>query len=239
MLDEKPINDFHWKNKLEDVEALPGETFNKEAAWEKLHNRLQKKPGNKKVLWYWAAAACLLLALIIPWIFLAGKKESLVEKDNLVQKQIHPPSSQFLTEDNKNASPVISTQTTEKKLAALSVEKSIKINSPLNYNKKIQFEITRDKKEMEESIAQKITNNARVQVDTAISIVAILPEKKKLKVVHINELGDPIMETPNITKSYEHRSFQVKLINQEVYTNPPSSGNTGFNIFKTKPTPSN
>ena len=95
-------------------------------------------------------------------------------------------------------------------------------------------------KEKEEFITQQITNNALQPVDTAINIVAILPEKKKLKVVHINELGDPVEETPNIARNYEHHSFQVKLINQEVYTSPPpSSGNTGFNIFKTKTAPSN
>jgi len=59
-------------------------------------------------------------------------------------------------------------------------------------------------------------------------------------VVHINELGDPVTEIPNVVRNYEHHSFQVKLLNQEVYTSPSSySGNTGFNIFKTKTVPSN
>ena len=84
-----------------------------------------------------------------------------------------------------------------------------------------------------------MANNAVVPVDSAISIVAILPEKKKLKVVHINELSDPIAELPGITRYAERHSFQLKLINQEVYSSPPSSGNTGFNIFKTKNAPSN
>ena len=43
-VNENPNDDFHWKNKLENLESLPGETFNKEASWEKLHDRLQKKP---------------------------------------------------------------------------------------------------------------------------------------------------------------------------------------------------
>jgi hypothetical protein len=30
MLNEKPSNDFHWKNKLEEIESLPGDTFNRE-----------------------------------------------------------------------------------------------------------------------------------------------------------------------------------------------------------------
>ena len=51
MLNEKPNNDFHWKNKLEDLESLPGETFNKEAAWEKLHERMQGKKSQHKKLY--------------------------------------------------------------------------------------------------------------------------------------------------------------------------------------------
>jgi hypothetical protein len=239
MLNEKPNNDFHWKNKLQDVESLSGETFNKEAAWEKLHERMQGKSRNKKAVWYWAAAACLLLALIIPWLFVANKKESELVKNNSVQKQIQPSSSHLLPAINKQTTAVISSQSNEKKLPALSIEKSNKINSLVNHNK-IPLKIVRDKKEKEEFITQKITNNAVVPVNTAISIVALLPEKKKLKVVHINELGDPVAEAPIIARNYEHRSFQIKLINQEVYTSPPpSSGNTGFNIFKTKNVPSN
>ena len=81
-------------------------------------------------------------------------------------------------------------------------------------------------------------DNALAPVDNEIAIITILPEKKKLKVVHINELGDPVTVSPNIAKSHEHRSL-VKFINREINTSLPSSGNTGFNIFKTKAPPSN
>ena len=74
MLDEKPNRGFHWKNKLEEWADLPGETFNKEAAWDKLHERMQGKTRNNNAVWYGTAVACLVLALIISWIFLANKK---------------------------------------------------------------------------------------------------------------------------------------------------------------------
>jgi hypothetical protein len=238
MLHEKPGNDFHWKSKLEELESLPGETFSREAAWEKLHERMQGKPRNKKIVWYWAAAACLLLALIIPWLFLANKKESVLVKNDSVQKQIQSSASPLLRESNKNTAAVIPSMPTEKKLKVLFVDKSSKINASINH-KIIPFKIVQDKKEKEEFSTQKIANNAIAPVDTVISIVAILPEKKKLKVVHINELADPVIEPASIARSYERRSFQVKFINHQLNTSPPSSGNTGFNIFKTKPTPSN
>jgi hypothetical protein len=236
MLNEKPSNDFHWKSKLEEIESLPGETFNKETAWEKLHERIQEKSGTTNAVWYWAAAACLLLALIIPWLFLANKKESVLVKNNPVQKQIPSPGSR-LQPGNKDTSVVISLQPTEKKPPAFYVEKSNKITS-LARHIVIPSKIIQDKKEKGEFITQIITINAAIPVDTAISIVANLPGKKKLRVVHINDLGDPVSEPPNITRYYERRSL-VKFINREVSTSLPSSGNTGFNIFKTKPLPSN
>ena len=86
MLNEKH-NDHHgWKNKLEGLTGLPGETaLDKNAAWEKLHSRLQENPRKKKAVWYWAAA-CLLAALSIP-LMMVNKKENIVVKQDQPQKQ--------------------------------------------------------------------------------------------------------------------------------------------------------
>ena len=65
MISDKPNNNIDWKNKLEDFEGLAGEKFNKEVSWEKLHSRLRQKPKNKRIIWYWMAAACLFFALFI------------------------------------------------------------------------------------------------------------------------------------------------------------------------------
>ena len=237
MLDEKPNNDFHWKNKLGELENLAGETFNKEAAWDKLHERMQGKTRNKNAVLYGSAVACLVLALIISWIFLANKKEGMLVKNNSLQKQTRSSSAHLSGENNNDSSVGISSLSPEEKVPALPGQKSNKIN-PLFNHTIIRSKIFQDKKEKEESVVQKITNNAIGPVDTVISIVAILPEKIKLKVVHINELGDPVTVSPNIAKSHEHRSL-VKFINREINTSLPSSGNTGFNIFKTKTPPSN
>ena len=237
MLNEKPGNGFHWKSKLDEMGSLPGETFNKEAAWEKLHERIQGKSANKSIVWYWAAAACLLMALIIPLLFLTNKKESVIVKNNPVKKQTQSAHPHLLNKNETDRAIDISSLSNEKKSPPLSVEKSNKINSVFKHNI-LQLKPVRNKREKEEFITQKITINAALPVTTAISIVATIPEKKKLKVVHINELGDPVTESPNIARSREHRSL-VKFINREINTSLPSSGNTGFNIFKTKTVPSN
>ena len=68
MLNEDPNRNFHWQNKLEGLECLPGEPFNEDIAWDKLHRRLRGKRSNKKLLWYWVAAACLLFVLMIAFL---------------------------------------------------------------------------------------------------------------------------------------------------------------------------
>ena len=236
MSDEKPNKDFHWRNKLEELDSFPGETFNKEAAWEKLHGRIQEESRKKNTVWYWAAAACVTLAVLSPWFF-ANEKENELVKGNSVQKQTQSPSSHLVTKSNNDSAAAMTSLPNEKKLPAFSVEKSNKINSHVNH-KITPVERVAGKTGREEYMVQKITNNAVVPVSTAINIVAILPEKKKLRVVHINELGDPIIEIPIVARYSDRHSFQLKIINQEVYTSSlPSGGNTGFNIFKTKNVP--
>jgi len=75
-------------------------------------------------------------------------------------------------------------------------------------------------------------------VDTAISIAVNLPEKKKLKVVHVNELGEPAEISPDVARNSIIRSFQFKFAGEEVYnTHPEKSNTSGFTILKSKKFP--
>ena len=158
-------------------------------------------------------------------------------KNKPVQKQTKPALSHLLTVSIKDTAGVISSLSFEKKVPPHSVENSNTITSSFKRDM-TGFTVVQAKKEKEEFTTQKITINTALPVDTVINIVAIIPEKKKLKVVHINELGDPVEDVPNMVRSHERRSL-VKFINQEVNICLPSSGNTGFNIFKAKKIPSN
>jgi hypothetical protein len=235
MINEKPNNNIDWKDKLDELESLAGEKFNKEVSWEKLHARLQSKPKTKKMIWYWLAAACLFFGLFIS-IFLSNKKEFFLVKNNFLKKKINSPSSQKTLTINKDTSAVISSlSTTENKILVHSIKDIDKINTNINH-KTIRTEIVQNKKE--ENITRQLNNNAVMPVDTAISIVANLPQKKKLKVVHINELGDPVSEFPNIARYNEQHSFQFKFANQEVFENPYiNSRSAGFTILTIKNSP--
>ena len=228
MTSDKPNNDIDWKNKLGDLEGLAGEKFNKEVSWEKLHSRLQKKPKNKKIIWYWMAAACLFLALFISF-FVSNKIGNVLVKDNLTEKKINSLSTRDNRKINRDTSSIIYTLSVKTKSPVTLTKERNKIIS----HKTLSTEITQDKKE--EIAIKEINTKAVMPVDTTISIVANLPEKKKLKVVHVNELGDPVSESPNIARYNEQHSFQFKIMNQEVYTRSSSAvTQKGFKIFTTK-----
>ncbi len=235
MLNENPNNDFHWKTKLEGLESLPGETLNIEEAWDKLHDRLHKKIANKKVEWFYAAAACLLVALLLPW-FLYNKKENIVAKNNAPHNPIQNSNSIQSTLSKKVSVAIISSRV-QKKSSLRPVENSNKITTV--DHKTLTVENVADKPDKEEFIEREISN-AIAPLDTQKNIAAIVPEKKKLRVVHINEMGDPVSESQNVARYYERHSFQIKIINQEVFTSPSlSQSNKEFAIFKSKNAPSN
>ena len=232
------LNDFHWKNKLEDVSNLSGETLtDKNAAWEKLHSRLRQNPRHIGPAWYWAAAACLLLAILVPLMTANKKQDSLVE-NSPAQIQSKKATVPEILPSKENAVVDISSSLIEnKKTINQGIQTRSSKSSANNIVKK------------EETVSANFNDQKYIQLEPAISLppvidspvettLAVSPFKKKLRVVHINELGDPGEETLNIARYYERRSFQVKLINQEVYTSSSrSSNNTGFKIFKTRTPP--
>ncbi len=73
-----------------------------------------------------------------------------------------------------------------------------------------------------------------------ISNVVITHTTKILKVVHINELGDPVEPPADVARTKDLHSFQLKFANQEVYISPSlTSNNNGINPLKLKTFPSN
>ncbi len=230
MLNENPNDGLHWRNKLEDLEDLPGNPFNKEGAWDKLHERLHKKNAGGKFVWMYAAAACFLIALLFPW-FWPGTKENDLTKNNIQQNQSQKSNSIESAAIKKDPVKIISSIAFE-----ISTTKKIK-------NKKIITVINRKRLPVENVVAeykkqefiepQKI--NATAPLDAHLHITAIVPEKQKLQVVHINELGESQEESSTLARKTEIHSFQMKFANQEVFVKSSSSSpKTHFTIFSTK-----
>src|SRR5581483_2005969 len=66
MDNERPNERTSWSRRLEQPGALPGTGLtDKEAAWDKLYDRLRgEAPRRRRMVWLWAAAVCLLLIVV-------------------------------------------------------------------------------------------------------------------------------------------------------------------------------
>lgn len=226
MLNEKHNDPFGWKKKLEGLTRLPGEAaLDKHAAWEKLHGRLQQKPHRNKAVWYWAAA-CILLACIIP-LMIANKKENIVVKSNPFQKQ-------------HTITPAIELQTLPFTIKAPIQVKEKQIERGIAKKQHIITKNTIKQDEPVTAIAETIVEKDPVGtiipaplIDTAGIVAAAVPVKKKLSVVHINELESPSAQffpPPN----YVQTPFKIKFKNGKAAKQTIASQQQYANGFKIK-----
>ena len=109
------MRSLNWRNKLEaNGKFASVKQFNKDAAWEQIHERLCKASRIIKRHMVLAGSGLSILALMVPWLFIANKKENVLVKNNQAQKQI-PSSTKFLPLHNKSTDIVIATLPVEKK----------------------------------------------------------------------------------------------------------------------------
>ncbi len=228
------LNDFHWKNKLEDVENLSGEILtDKNASWEKLHSRLRQKPHGIKSAWYWAAAACLLFILIIP-LLTANKRQGNLVKNNPGKTLSEKGSAPVISPLKEKAVVIISPAATGKrKIIKQAIHANQRISKANDIVKKEQIlspDVTRLKD------IQSVNAASPAVIDSVFKTsLAIKSSNKKLKVIHINELGGTLEESATIVRYYERHSLQLKLINTPVYTSAAlSPNNRGFGFIKRK-----
>ncbi|MEO6540678.1 MAG: hypothetical protein ABIN74_06805 [Ferruginibacter sp.] len=225
MLPEKHNDSHSWKNKLEGLTGLPGEAWKKNVAWEKLHSRLQERPSRSKAVWYWAAA-CLLLALTIP-LLIPNKKE------NIEVRNVFAPKKQTIVLPTPPAVPV-----TDK--AAAPVEK-MKINYSDTKDQHTADVKTIVKQEKQvTAIAETIIEKDPVPIitDTAAALVAATPVKKKMPVVHINEL-EPSTAQFYPLPNYAQKSFKIKFKNGKAANQTIASQQQYEGGFKIKLSPKN
>lgn len=67
MSNERPDEFLSWRNRLDVPDALPGLSLaGKEAVWQQLQSRLEKKPTRRRIGWWPLAVAASVLLLILP-----------------------------------------------------------------------------------------------------------------------------------------------------------------------------
>jgi hypothetical protein len=218
MLSKKLNDPFYWKNKLEALNCLPGEAVHeKDAMWEKLDNRLQQKPAANKARWYWIAA--VLLPLIIIALTMLNNTENVLAKQEAVK--------------NKNTTPSY-LQPAPTEVVTISVSAPVEKNKPVvAVNSKVKNKTFTDTIKTSDAVVSvlpeitktDIATNNILPPDTAVTITTTAVAKKKLQVVHINELeiypaqfGEPINYAQNI------RTRKNKINTQSVATQQNTIG---------------
>src|SRR5688500_743420 len=220
MQNRKIEETMHWKNKLEELDNLPGETWDKDVAWEKLHQRVEGKPRNKKIIYRYALiAACLVFILPLYWI-VQNKSEKIVVPVKLETMNKFTPRSGRV----KNKKDSISVNACPKKRTTNKIDK-VK-------NKIVLPDTLVNEKSNPDSIHLTEENQIISPADT--TAVLIVKNPLKLKVVHINELGKPVAE--KIKLAHTPKSFQSRY---EERVSNFYSNNTDDNIFRIKLSPHN
>ena len=205
MLNEKQTDSFYWKNKLEELDCLPGESSNKDALWDKLHDRLREKPRSNKSVWYWAAA-CLLPVLLMLWMASNKKDPAIVKIDNRLKQNKTVPASRlpFPRKEAIVISPLVSV---ERNLSIKNAgRKTRRISSDKNNHTKNEATVITGTNTIIETIPGAIVNTDP-SPDTAAAVASIVVTKKKLRVVHINEL-ETLPEQLTTTHTPEKSNFK-------------------------------
>ena len=210
MLNEKQTDTAGWKSKLEQLDSLQEESIrDKNISWEKLHDRLHENPRRNKIAWYWAAA-CLLLLAAFP-LLLKKSSNGPVVKDIVQQKQIFTPVAPVKTINEDQLLHISSKPVPEKEII-LHTAKSTRYSNKKN-------KINWPDAIMTIAIKPAVTEQVIVHIpDTVVAFTAVVPARKKLPVVHINELGKQEQGNARFASRSQWPSFQIRFLNQDNYS---------------------
>ena len=243
-MQNKSYNNFPtWKSKLEELESLPGEAMpDKNTAWEKLHARLEGKKPQRKAVWYWIAAACILFLFIVPLI-VSDKKDHQLAHTKLKQNQSESKQNQdqqhaavAIITHNKDSVTIKHSFLSGKGAAIVSNKSNQLVHKNILENKTEDIRIY-DTVSNQSPMAVTLKKSLQV-ADTSSGIVSIIRTKKRLPVVHVNELDDAVDIPPLVARNSENASSHfLKLASQEVYKSSPVSVTKNFATINFKSSP--
>lgn len=220
----------NWKIVLEDPDNFPAETIrNKNEAWEKLYSKLHKKLQPKLFAWYWSAACFLVIAIGAVMIFVSKEKHQpeLFTDSSPVKVQIPVGKETTVSSEQKNTEYKLS-QPKQKRHTIVSASKNNRMNTIQSVNKNLITD------SIIKQLPQLVNTSNPLYDSINKGIVAATPARKKLKVVHLNEIGQPAVEPTVNNRFLEKRGFELKIMKSETY-NPVSGSSANNGLILTKP----
>jgi hypothetical protein len=235
MHNERQNNPFNWVTKLDEPGCLPPEEMiDKNAAWKKLHGRLSDKPKKNKMIWYWAAAACLLIAFSLPMILAKKNAKAVVKEVSQKNKKEPQAIAHAYVTPEKSGIRAENNLPVEKKETNPFIRKHIHNNLPAYHAlaKQIPPETNL---ENAKANASQLTIGTAASADTVLSTIAVVvPVKKKMRVVHINELENAEDGIASSISDHQQSTFSMSFGNNTQTTKQTSPARDYAGIFKIK-----
>jgi len=206
MSNEIPSDAGNWKGRLDQLDALPGETWtSKEASWETLYDRIKDKPRRRKPF-YRMAAAAVLVGLCISLAIDHEKRERFTKTDPIpasgvalatpsVGSAVHAGSIRPLSFTGRSALKAVPSHPTGAPSHPVESQWSGKTAAitpkAINHSARI-LEATPSLVTAPLS-GPPLSGSPNVQSNQSMATAAVTNPAlgKKMRVVHINELGDP------------------------------------------------
>jgi len=201
----------NWQQRLDNIAADGG--FNKAAAWHRLETRLEQPSVQKRIILQWAAIAAVIL-LTTGIIYLTGNKNT-GKKDPAVVKRttISSPAKPEIGRAQKQ-----STGTLSKSVPSTKEKIVIPPSNQADVGPKDPDQITVPPVQ-EELVLNPIINDTGNRQLLATNIV---PAKKKMRVIHNNEIGETTVRPKELTDvaGSGFTLFRRKMMNEEISYSP-------------------
>jgi len=210
-----------WQDELDQLSSLPGEeATNYAALWDAVETRLHAKKNKKTSGWYWIAAACIISILFT--IVLTSKDKRVLNIQPIVQNKKENKEARVPIIEDVAQMPV------KTKLAGS--EKNI-THSRL----KKQF-LSKTGEQNLLSGEDKIAEIKTSYIDTSLSPIEAQPVeksrpivftklRKKLPVVHLNDLEAPLPVDVEVAENRERPGFRVRLFTRDMLPTSASKDN--------------
>jgi hypothetical protein len=212
-------NNKRWIEELKNLKQLPDESFDKNNAWEKLHNRPVKKKNIKKPVFLWWAAASV--AVLITLLLLNNNNDKVTDKKTAVEKKRN--------NSLQNISPIDEKEIITEQVKTIIPSESKKIETLILKKQKQSPEenISISDLQLPQGIIKAPENTAAADTttkSTATTLIAKVETKKKIRVVHNNELGYQPSEASEPEKKASYAGSFIPGKRRIIYQNTEDNG---------------